>query len=305
MTMADLNALLIFAKVVDAKGFTEAARRLNMPVSTVSRRVADLEDQLGIRLLERSTRSLRLTEIGAEILEHARRVADLGETLDNLVATQSSNVSGLLRLSAPPSISETLLSPLVGAFQAAHPNVRIQILVTDRHVDHIAEGVDLALRLGPLKDSSLVAQTILTYRHQLVASPDYLARHERPEAPQDLLDHRLLTFSHWKPENSWSLLHINGQDEEDLPFLPHLSMNDYDGLAARLLAGDGIGDLPPVVRPELLREGRLVEVLPHWRFRAFDLALVHLGRRNTARPLRLFKDFALRIAPSLFPALPT
>lgn len=276
-----------------------------MPASTVSRRIADLEDQFGVRLLKRLTRSLQLTEIGADILEHARRVAELGETLDNLVETQNSNVSGLLRLSAPPSISETLLSPLIGVFQAAHPDVRVQILVTDRHVDHIAEGVDLAVRLGPLKDSSLVAQTILTYRHLLVASPDYLARHAPPQVPRDLLDHRLLTFSHWKPDNSWSFLHVNGQDEEDLSFLPHLCMNDYDGLAARLLAGDGIGDLPPVVRPALLREGRLVEVMPHWRFRAYDLALVHLGRRNTARPLQLFKEFALRMAPSLFPALPT
>jgi DNA-binding transcriptional LysR family regulator len=302
--MADLNALLIFAKVVDANGFTEAARRLNMSVSTVSRRVADLEDQLGVRLLERSTRSLRLTEIGAEILEHARHSAELGETLDSLVATQSADVSGLLRLSAPPSVAETLLSPLIGAFQSAHPKVRVQVLVTDRHIDHIAEGVDLALRVGNLKDSSLMAQTILTYRHQLVASPQYLARHTPPQEPQDLLGHRLLAFSHWKPGNHWSFLHVDGHDEEDLPFLPHLSMNDYDGLAARLLAGDGIGDLPPVVRPNLLREGRLVEVMPKWRFRPFDLALVHLGRRNTARPLRLFKEFAVRMAPALFPALP-
>ena len=303
--MADLNALLVFVKVVESGGFTEAARRLNMPVSTVSRRVAELEDQLGLRLLERSTRSVRLTEVGAEVLDHARRVAELGETLNNLALTQSSNVTGSLRLSAPPSVSETLLSPLVGAFQSAHPNVRVQVLVTDRHVDHIAEGVDLALRFGALKDSSLIAQTILTYRHQLVASPDYLAKHQPPQTPQDLLGHRLLAFSHWKPENHWSFLHVNGTDQEDLPFLPHLCINDYDGLAARLVAGDGIGDLPPVVRPSLLREGRLVEVMPNWRFRAFDLALVHLGRRNTARPVRLFKEIALRMAPSLFQALPT
>ncbi len=302
--MADLNALLVLVKVVDANSFSEAARRLRMPVSTVSRRIAELEDQLGLRLLERSTRSLRLTESGAEILAHARQVAELAETLDGLASTRSAGVSGLLRLSAPPSVSETLLSPLIGAFQAAHPDVRVQVLVTDRHVDHIAEGVDLAVRLGALKDSSLIAQTILTYRHQLVASPEYLARHEAPRVPQDLLGHRLLAFSHWKPENHWSFVHEGGGDAEVLPFLPHLSMNDYDGLAARLLAGDGIGDLPPVVRPALLREGRLVEVMPDWRFRAFDLALVHPGRRHIPAPLRLFKELALRMAPALFPALP-
>src|SRR6266550_2843318 len=173
--MSDLNSLVIFAKVVEASSFSEAARRLRMPVSTVSRRIADLEDELGVRLLERSTRSLRLTDVGSEVLEHAQRCAELSEAVDNLVSHQLSTVSGTLRLSAPPSVSDTLLAPLVGAFQQRYPNVRVQIFVTDRFVDHIAEGVDLVFRLGALKDSSLVARKVLAYRHQLVASPAYLA----------------------------------------------------------------------------------------------------------------------------------
>jgi DNA-binding transcriptional LysR family regulator len=171
--MADLNSLAIFAKVVEAKGFSEAARRLKIPISTVSRRVAELEDQLSVRLLERSTRNLRLTDVGAEVLEHAQRSAELSEAVDSLVSNQLSTVACVLRLSAPPSISDTLLAPLLGAFQASHPNVRIQVLVTDRFVDLIAEGIDLAFRFGALRDSSLVARKILTYRHQLVASPAY------------------------------------------------------------------------------------------------------------------------------------
>ncbi len=302
--MADLNALLIFARVVEASSFSEAARRLKMPVSTVSRRVADLEDQLGVRLLERSTRSLRLTDIGSEILGHAQRGAELGEAIDNIVSNKLSDVSGLLRLSAPPSIADTLLAPLIGAFQASYPNVRIQVLVTDRFIDHIAEGIDLVFRLGALKDSSLVARTILTYRHQLVASPAYLKAREPPSKPQDLLGHRLLAFAHWKPEYRWSFVHANGRDKETLGFLPHLSMNDYAGLAAALVAGAGIGDLPPVVQPTLLREGRLVEVMPEWRFRSFDLSVVHLGNRHVARPVRVFKEFAVQMAPRLFPTLP-
>ncbi len=276
-----------------------------MPISTVSRRIADLEDQLGVRLLERSTRSLRLTDAGSEVLEHAQRSAELSDAVDSIVSNQLSNVSGLLRLSAPPSISDTLLAPLVGAFQASYPNVRVQILVTDRFVDHIAEGVDLVFRLGALKDSSLVARTILTYRHQLVASPAYLGKSKPPETPQDLLDHRLLAFAHWKPENRWSFVHANGKDKETLAFLPYLSMNDFAGLAAALLAGAGIGDLPPVVQPELLRDGRLVEVMPKWRFRSLDLSTVHLGNRHIPRPVRVFKEFAAQMAPALFPNLPT
>jgi DNA-binding transcriptional LysR family regulator len=170
MEVADLNSLAIFAKVVEAKGFSEAARRLKIPLSTVSRRVAELEDQLKVRLLERSTRNLRLTDVGAEVFEHAQRSAEISEAVDNLVSNQLSTVAGVFRLSAPPSILDTLLVPLLGAFQASYPNVRVQVLVTDRFVDLIAEGIDLVFRFGALSDSSLVARKILTYRHQLVAS---------------------------------------------------------------------------------------------------------------------------------------
>ncbi len=132
--MADLNSLAIFAKVVEAKGFSKAARHLKIPLSTVSRRVAELEDQLKVRLLERSTRNLRLTDIGAEVFEHAQRSAELSEAVDNLVSNQLSTVAGVLRLSAPLSISDTLLAPLLGAFQASYPNVRVEVLVTNRFV---------------------------------------------------------------------------------------------------------------------------------------------------------------------------
>ena len=303
--MADLNSLVVFAKVVEANSFSEAARRLKMPISTVSRRIAELEDQLGVRLLERSTRSLRLTELGTAILAHAVRSAELSEAVESIVSNRLSDVSGTLRLSAPPSISDTLLTPLVTGFQASYPNVRIQILVTDRFVDHIAEGVDLVFRLGVLRDSALVAKRVLTYRHQLVASPSYLKGCKPPKEPQDLLEHRLLTFSHWKPDSRWTFVHKNGKDKEMVEFQPYLTMNDYAGLAPALVAGGGIGELPPVVQPGLLREGHLVEVMPEWRFRAFDLSLVHLGNRHISKPCRLFKEFASQMAPALFPDLPT
>ena len=302
--MTDLNSLIMFAKVVEANSFSEAARRLNVPLSTVSRRIAELEAQAGVRLLERSTRSLRLTDIGSELLEYARRSAELEEAVGDIVSNRRSSAAGLLRISAPPSISDSLLVPLISAFQASYPKVRVQVFVTDRWVDHIVEGIDLVFRFGALKDSSLVARRILTYRHQLVASPAYLDKHTRPKTPKDLLDHRLLAFCTEHQTHSWTLIHVNGKDRENLTFQPYLAMNDYNGLAHALLAGVGIGELPPLVSPELLRERRLVELMPKWHFRTFNLSLVHLGNRYLEWPVHLFRDFAARMAPKLFRALP-
>jgi DNA-binding transcriptional LysR family regulator len=302
--MPDLNSLMIFAQVVEANSFSEAARRLKMPTSTVSRRVAELEEQLGVRLIERSTRSLRLTDVGSEVLEHAQRSAEISEAIDNIASNHLSKVSGTLRISAPPSISDSLLAPLVGAFQASYPDVRVQIFITERIVDQIAEGVDLAFRVGELEDSSLVARRILTYRHQLVASPAYLEKRELPKTPKDLLDHRLLAFHFWRPENSWKFARANGKDTETLTFQSYLSINEYAGLATALLGGTGIGELPPIVQPELLRGGRLIEVMPNWHLPIFNLSVVHLGSRYTPRAVRVFKEFAAQMAPTLYPTLP-
>jgi DNA-binding transcriptional LysR family regulator len=301
-SMADLNALLIFAKVVEAESFSEAARRLGMPTSTISRKVAELEDQLGVRLLERSTRQLRLTDSGAEILEQAHKSVEVSEAIESLVSNKLKEVEGTLRLSAPPSIAESVLAPLMTAFQASYPKVSMHAFITDRLVDLIAERIDLAFRVGPLKDSALVAKKILRYRHQLVASPKYLATIKEPIEPNDLINLRLLAFSSWNEKNSWTL--IKGGRNESITFTPHIAMNDYAGLATALVSGAGIGDLPPIVAPSLLKEGKLVEVMEKWHFTSVDVLVVHLGNRHISRPVRLFKEFAAQMAPRLFDNLP-
>jgi DNA-binding transcriptional LysR family regulator len=304
MVKTDLNSLVIFAQVAESNSFVRAARRLEMPASTVSRRVAELEKELGVRLIERSTRSLRLTDVGSELLEHAQRTAELSEAVCNIASNHSASVSGNLRISAPPTISDSVVAPLIIRFQQSYPDVRIQVFTTERIVPQIAEGIDLAFRVGELEDSSLVVRRLLTYRHQLVASPSYLKAHKAPKRPSDLLQHRLLAFSFWTLQNSWSFSHAGSKKQVSINFQPHLSINEYAGLAVALLAGAGIGELPPIVQPDLLRQGRLVEVMPKWHLRVFNLSLVHLSKRYVPRAVRVFKDFAAEMVPALFPKLP-
>jgi len=303
--MRDLNALAIFVKVVEAKSFSAAARALKMPVSTVSRRVAELEKQLGVRLLERSARSMCLTDVGREVLDHARHGIELCEAVDCLISNSLSDVAGTLRLCAPASISESLIVPIVSAFQVSYPHVRVQVCITERPGHGVADDVDIAFRIGAFIDASLVVRRLLTYRHRLVASPTYLARRESPRTLRDLLDHRLLSFSLWRIDCSWSFVHVDGNRKETLVFEPSIAINDYAALAGALLAGSGIGELPPLVQPELMRKGLLIEVMPEWHLPLWYLVLAHPRRAHLPRQVRVFKEFATQMVASLFPSLPT
>jgi len=301
--MRDLNALAIFAKVVEAKSFSAAARTLKMPVSTVSRRIAGLEVQLGARLLERSTRSLRLTEVGAEVLELAHHSTELCEAVDSLISNNLSDVSGTLRLWAPPSICASLVVPVVIAFGASYPSVRVQARIGEPE-EGTANDVDIAFRVEAFVDAGLEVRGLLTYRHQLVTSPAYLAGREPPRTPRDLLHHRLLAYSIWRPAYSWHFVHMAGERRETLMFEPCFAMNDYAALGGALLAGSGIGELPPVVQPELMRKGLLIEVMPEWHLPLCYLVLAQPQRGHLPRHVRVFTEFATQMVPRLFPSLP-
>ncbi len=294
----DLNALTIFAHVAEAQSFSEASRRLGTPVSTISRKIAELEAGFSARLFERSTRQLRLTDVGRDILVHAKQTVEISDAVLATVSNQIAEVKGTLRLSAPPNVADSLLVPMITAFKASYPEVRVQAMVTDRVVDHISEGVDLALRVGPMKDSGLVTRRLMTYRHRLLASKTYLQVHGYPQNPKDLLKHRLLAFSHWTDENTWSL--TRGKQSQKLSFKPDLAMNDYAGIARAIDDGTGIGELPPIVCIQAQRSEDLVEILPGWQFREVALSLVHLGGRHMPSHVRLYGEFAARYCKSNF-----
>jgi DNA-binding transcriptional LysR family regulator len=301
--LADLNSLMVFARVVEAKSFSEASRQLGMPLASVSRRVAELETRLGVRLLERSTRRLRLTDIGLAVFEHAHRTLEVREAVESIISDHQSQVAGVVRLSAPLGVSESLLSPAISAFRAKYPQVRVQVLITDRDVDPLSDGVDLMIRAGLIKDCTMISRRILTYRRCLVASPGYLKSHNPLRVPQDLSSHPMITFADSKGETMWTMMRKEDHAKTAVTFTPHLCMNDFAGLIPALLAGEGVGDLPPFVRADLLRDGRLVEVLPAWQFAQSILSIVHAGHRLLPRAVRLFKEHIGAFAAKLYPEL--
>ncbi len=258
----------------------------------------DLEKPLDVRLLERSTRKLRLTEIGQDYYERCRRGLDEFGAANLLITDQQKEVSGRLRISVPPSLSDIIV-PMVEAFQKEHPKVIVQCLVTDRHVDHSSDGVDLSLRVSELGDSSLVARRLLRYRSVLVASPDYLEKVGTPKHPTELPLHGLVAFSRWDTTVRWEL--EKGEETEKVEVQTKIAINDYAGIQRAVTDGLGISEIPSIVCGMAFKDGRLVEVMPDWQFAPTTIAAIYPSNRNLSRVVRLFRDFCVEQFPSLTP----
>ena len=297
--MIDRNAMALYVKVVENNSFSRAAEREGIPVSTISRKISELEKALGVRLLERSTRRLRMTEIGQDYYERCRRGLEEFETANLMVKDQQAQVSGRLRLSVPPSISDVLVIPLIEDFQALYPNAIVNCLVTDRHVNHIEDGIDISLRVGDLKDSSLVARRLLRYRSVLVASPKYLERAGTPSHPNELPLHGLVAFSRWELAVTWVL--ENNGEKHKVNVQPRIAINDYAGVQSAVINSLGISEIPSIICGPAIQDGRLVEIMPEWQFSPVTLSAVYPSNRNLSRLVRLFKDFCVERIEALVP----
>jgi len=297
--MIDRNAMALFVKVVENHSFSKTGKRENVPVSTVSRKISELEKALGVRLLERSTRQLRMTEIGEDYYARCRLGLEEFEAANLLISDRQSEVSGTLRISVPPNLSEVIVAPLVAGFQALYPNVVFRVFVTDRYVHLIEDGIDLAMRVGELDDSSLVARRLLSYRHLLVASPEYLEEAGHPNGPQDLNGHPLIAFTPWFGEPVWSL--TDAKIVEKVSVNSRFSINDYNGVLRAVLSGSGIGEVPSFICGKQLAAGQLIEVMPNWRFEPVAISAVYTARLNLSRVVRLFKDFCVENIEMLVP----
>lgn len=278
-----------FAKVVDAGGFTAAADQMNLSRAMVSRLVQQLEDDLGTRLLNRTTRRLSLTEAGRAY--HERCVALLNEVaaLDSSVTELAQEVRGKLRVNAPVSFGALHVAPFVAEFLQRHPQAAVELTLNDRFVNLVEEGYDVAIRIGQLADSSLVARKLAPVRVYACAAPIYLAAHGTPQTPADLARHNCLNYRYSTQGDEWTFL--RDSERQSVRVRGTLDANSGEALQQAALHGLGIVLQPTFIAAEALRRGDMVRILPEWTPPALAVYAVYPHRRHLATKVRMFVDF--------------
>lgn len=284
------NDLVLFARIVDAGSFSKAAERVGQPKSTVSRRISLMEAQLGERLLQRTTRKLVVTEFGASLLEHARKVAEEVEAAGALAQHRQAAPSGKLRISLPQDFANLGLVPVIGRFIERYPEVSLELDLSPRRVDLLAEGFDIAIRMGDLPDdASLNARRVAHEHFHLYAAPSYIAQRGLPEQPDDLLEHDLLCLlSRNGGPIPWVL--IRGKQRWERSFPARLTANSPDLLARVACSGAGIAASSGRFAAPYVEKGELVRVLPEWEFPTGSGWAVFPGRRLMPAKTRVFLD---------------
>ncbi len=299
--MQDLNDLYYFAMVVEHSGFAAAERALGIPKSRLSRRIAQLEADMGVRLLQRSTRRFAVTEVGQKVYRHAQAMLSEAQSAREAVDKLSAEPRGLIKVSAPVALAQQQLAELLPDFLEKFPLVRVQLQVSNRRVDLINEGFDVALRVRSQlnDDGSLVMRSFAQIRELLVASPAYLDARGRPAMPQDLADHLTLSMSEDESRQRWEL---HGPDDVTVrvDIQPRLMGHDFPLLMESARRGLGIALLPETVCGEFIRRGQLELVLPDWSLPQGICHAVFPSRRGLLPSVRAFIDFlAERLPPSL------
>ena len=283
--MNNINDMFLFASVAHAGSFTAAADSLSIPKSTLSRRISELESELNIRLLERSTRSLHLTEAGKVYLQYCERIREEAEQADTAVTRLLETPQGRLKISAPLDIGQGLLTPLLPEFLRRYPDIQISCEFCNRRVDLIEEGYDLAIRVGELESSSLIARKLGRIQLRLFASKDYAAANPPPKNIRGLGRHQLLTMSD-SLRNTWLL---NNKDKTlALDVSSRITVNDFTSLRDLTIAGMGISLLPPY----LVRDtDPIVPVLPKWSAAGADISALYPSHRGATPKLRVFLEY--------------
>ena len=286
--MNDLNQLRVFVEVARQGGFSAAGRSLDMPTSTVSRRVQELEKRLGVRLLQRTTRSIQLTEIGEGYFERGLRAVASVDDAHDWVRSRVEVPHGTLRVTTFQLFAETLLGPVLLAYLEQNPDMSVQVITDERDLDLVGERIDVAIRVGTLTDSSLVVRKLARMDGWMVASPAYLAAHKAPERPSDLASHSTLIYRH-DPE-PLTLPFVRGQETLEVTLQGRCVVNSVALVRQLTLGGLGVGFLPPMLVHADLAAGRLVRLLPQWATTSLSMYAVYPSRKHLARKVRAFVD---------------
>ncbi len=287
--MDKLDAMNVLVKVVASGSFSEAARRLGVTRSAISKAITQLEQELGARLLDRTTRRVAPTEAGLAYYERCLAIlAQISET-EAQISRLHDEPKGVLKVNAPMSFGTLYLGRAIADFMERHGDLKVELTLTDRMVDPLEEGVDVTVRIGAMVDSSLIARRISSARVALVASPDYIAQHGEPETPQDLISHRCLHYGHSTTVPRWSLTE-DGQPIT-VPIAACLSSNNGDTLRDAAVKGIGIARLPSFLVSGDLDEGRLVIVLADYPPQDITIHALYAPNRFLAAKTRLFIDF--------------
>jgi len=295
--MDRLDSMEAFVRVAEAHSFSEAARRLNLSKSVISRQVSALEADLGARLFHRTTRSLSLTEVGQAYFERCTRIlADIDEA--NLaVSSHQANPRGKLRIAAPMSFGLLHLAPVIPAFLERYPDIEIDMSMNDRFVSLIDEGYDLAVRIGKLGDSSLIARTLAPARRVVCASPAYLAKRGTPLTPSDLTRHCCLTYSNMSLSDEWDFCAADGA-RWPVEVKGRLRIDNGDALRQAALAGIGLVMQPSFIVGRDLQAGTLTAVLTEYLAQDVAIHAVYPHSRHLSPKVRAFVDFlAERFGP--------
>lgn len=289
----NLEEVATFVQVVRSGSFSDAALQLGVPRSTVSRRIARLEEQLGLRLIHRTTRRMALTQEGTAYFEQVAPAVRRVEEAADLARDLGGEPRGLVRLTAPVDFSPALLADLARELGQLHPAIQLHVELTNRRVDLIQEGYDIALRAGQLADSSLVARRIDQTDAELFASPALLAGRAPPSEPAELATLPCILFRPTGPTQVWRLEHEDGR-EASVEVTGTLSTNEYAFLRRAALVGVGIGLMPTFLGLPDVRAGRLVRLLPAWKVSGGALHLVTHELRYLPSKVRVVRDFLLK-----------
>jgi len=295
--MDQLNDMATFASVVAEGSFSRAALSLGLSKATISKRISRLEDRLGVRLLNRTTRRLSLTEIGSAFHEHCARLVAEAEEAEQTVTALTANPRGTLRVNVPMSFGRLHIARAIPQFLAQFPDLKVDITLDDAFVDLVHGGYDLAIRIADLPDSSLVARRLAPSRRVVCGSPGYFRRRGVPETPDDLRNHECLSYRYLATTGSWPFK--RGQRTWSIPVNGSLSANNGDVLLAAAVAGTGLVLVPTFMVEQQLRSGALRPVLASYAESDFGIYAVYPHRRHVSAKVRAFVDyFAERFGPA-------